>query len=52
MRKRSKQAFSALTFQKLVCIKVIGIDRYERTVGRIYVDDQEVSAEMVRLGAV
>ena len=48
---RTKQAFSALTFQKLVCIKVIDIDRYQRIVGRIYVDDLDVSAEMVRRGA-
>ena len=51
MRKRANQAFSALTFQTLVCTKVIDIDRYKRTVGRIYVDDLDVSAEMVRLGA-
>jgi micrococcal nuclease len=30
---------------------VVTIDRYGRTVGRIYVDDLDVSAEMVRLGA-
>ena len=36
---------------KGVAIKVVSIDRYGRTVGRIYVDDLDVSAEMVRLGA-
>lgn len=49
--KRAKQKSSALTFQKLVCIKVIDIDRYEPIAGRIYVDDLDVSAELVRQGA-
>jgi micrococcal nuclease len=49
--KRAKQALSALTFQKLASIRVVDIDRYNRTVGRIYVGDLDVSAEMVRLGA-
>ena len=30
---------------------MIDIDLYRRIVGRIYVDDLDVSAEMVRLGA-
>jgi len=30
---------------------LVDIDRYERIVGRIYVDDLDVSAEMVRPGA-
>ena len=30
---------------------MIDIDRYQRIVGRIYVDDLAVSAEMVRQGA-
>jgi micrococcal nuclease len=50
--KRTKQALSALTVvQKLVAVRVVGIDRYQRIVGRIYVEDLDVSAEMVRLGA-
>ena len=49
--KRAKQELSDLTFKKPVAIRLVGIDRYERIVGRIYVDDLDVSAEMVRLGA-
>jgi micrococcal nuclease len=49
--KRAKQKSSALTFQKPVAVRVVDIDRYQRIVERIYVDDQDVSAEMVRLGA-
>ena len=30
---------------------MVDIDRYQRNVGRIYVGDLDVSAEMVRLGA-
>lgn len=30
---------------------MVDINRYQRTVGRIYVDDLDVSAEMVSLGA-
>ena len=40
-----------MAFQKLIAIRLIDIDRYHRIVGRIYVDDLDVSAEMVRLGA-
>ena len=30
---------------------MVTIDRYERIIGRIYVDDLDVNAEMVRRGA-
>ena len=49
--KRSKQALSDLVFKKEVAVRLVDIDRYERIVGRIYLDDLDVSAEMVRLGA-
>jgi len=48
---RAKQELSDLTFKKPVAIRLVDIDRYERIVGRIYVDDLDVSTEMVRLGA-
>ena len=48
---RSKQELSDLTFKKPVAIQLVDIDRYHRIVGRIYVNDLDVSAEMVRLGA-
>ena len=48
---RAKQALSDLTFGKEVMAKVETIDRYGRSVARIYVDGVDVSAEMVRQGA-
>ena len=48
---RSKQALSGLVFGKQVAADVVTIDRYGRTVARLYVDDLDVNREMVRLGA-
>ncbi len=48
--KRAKQELSDLAFQKQVAVKVVTIDRYGRTVGRIYIGDLDISAEMVRVG--
>lgn len=48
--KWAKQELSDLTFIKPVSIRLVDIDRYERIIGRIYVNDLDVSAEMVRLG--
>ena len=48
---RAKPELSDLTFKTLVAIRLVDIDRYQRIVGRIYVNDLDVSAEMVRLGA-
>jgi len=48
--KRAKQVLSDLTFKKPVAIRLVDIDRYERIAGRIYVDDLDINAEMVRLG--
>jgi len=45
------QELSAPIFQMPVAVRVVDIDRYERTVGRIYIDVLDVSAELVRLGA-
>ena len=44
MRKRAKQELSDLTFKKPVAIRVVDIDRYQRIVGRIYIDDLGTSA--------
>jgi micrococcal nuclease len=49
--KRAKQVLSHLTFKKPVVIRLVDIDRYERIVGRIYVDNLDVSAELVCRGA-
>ena len=47
----AKQRLSDLVFGKPIAIKLVDIDRYDRIVGRIYVDDLDVNAELVRIGA-
>ena len=48
---KSKQILSGLIFGKDVRVAVQTKDRYGRTVGRPYVGDLDICAEMVRLGA-
>ncbi len=48
---RAKQILSELVFGKEVLAKVENIDRYGRTVARVYVGDTDVNAELVRRGA-
>ena len=48
---KSKQALSELIFSKDIRVVVQTTDRYGRTVGRPYVGDLDVCAEMVRMGA-
>lgn len=48
---RAKQALSALAFGRNVRVVTPGQDRYGRTLGRIYVGDQDVNAALVRQGA-
>lgn len=48
---RAKQELSRLVHGKTVIVKVRDIDRYGRTVGRVYAGDIDVNAEMIRLGA-
>jgi len=48
---RAKQVLSELVFGRDVRVVVVDIDRYGRTVGRIYAGALDVSAEMVRQGA-
>lgn len=47
----AKQQLSDMVFRKPIAIKLVDIDRYERIVGRIYVDDLDVNAELIRIGA-
>ena len=47
---KSKQALSGLIFGKDVRVVVQTKDRYGRTVGRPYVGDLDICAEMVRMG--
>jgi endonuclease YncB( thermonuclease family) len=49
--KRAKQELSGLVFNKMVTVKVQDIDRYGRTVGRVYANSLDVNAEMVKRGA-
>src|SRR6476646_2831912 len=49
---RARQELSDLAFGKDVTVTVQNIDRYSRTVGRVYAGSVDVSAEMVRQGAV
>ena len=49
--KRAKQELSDLAFNKEARVRVQDIDRYGRTVGRVFVGNVDVNAEMVRSGA-
>ncbi len=46
----AKVALSDLTFGKIVRVRVIGTDKYERTLGWIFVDHLNVNLELVRNG--
>ena len=48
--KNAKQALSDLVFGKDVTLDVTGLDRYGRTLGRVFHEKLDVNAEMVRLG--
>ena len=48
---KARQALADLTFQKDVAVLYVDTDRYGRTIGRIYVGQVDVSAELVHSGA-
>ena len=48
---KSRQELAKLIFKQKVYAKVITHDRYRRPVARIFVNDLDVSAEMVKRGA-
>jgi len=48
---RAKQALSDLVFNRDVSVEIITIDRYDRLVGRIFVDGRDVNAALVTAGA-
>lgn len=48
---RAKQALSDLAFNKQARVVVETTDRYGRTVGRVFVSNLDVNAEMIRQGA-
>ncbi len=48
---RARQALSDLAFNQQARVVVQDTDRYGRTVGRVYVGDTDVNAELVKQGA-
>ena len=48
---RAKEVLSELAFGKPARVAVVDRDRYGRTVGRVYVGNLDVNAELVRRGA-
>lgn len=47
---KAKQALSEMVFGKEIRVEVQTVDRYGRSVARVYVDDLDVCAELVRHG--
>jgi micrococcal nuclease len=47
---KAKQALTELVFQKQVLVNISKEDRYGRSIGRVYVKELDVSAELVKLG--
>ncbi len=47
---RSKQALSDLVYYKDVLVVEHGLDKYHRTLGRIYLGEMDVNAEQVKQG--
>ena len=48
---KAKQELSNLIFGKTVTVTTVDTDRYGRTVGRVFVDNMDVNAEMIQRGA-
>ena len=48
--KKAKRALSDLIFNKEVEVEMVSIDRYGRTVGKIFLDNQNINKEMVKAG--
>ena len=48
--KKAKKAMSDFIFKKEVEVEVVTIDRYGRTVGTIFLDNQNINKEMVKAG--
>lgn len=48
--RNAKQALSALVYGKAVQVEPYEQDRYDRLVARLWIDDVDVNAEMVKLG--
>jgi micrococcal nuclease len=48
---KAKQELSALAYNKTAIVKAQSTDRYKRVVGRVYVGNVDVNAELVRRGS-
>jgi micrococcal nuclease len=48
---KAKQELSALAYNKTAIVKSQSTDRYKRVVGRVYVGNVDVNAELVRRGS-
>ena len=48
--KKAKQALSAKVFREKVSVDVVTVDRYGRTVGKIWLDNRDINREMVAEG--
>ena len=48
--KKAKKALSDFIFNKEVEVEVVAIDRYGRTVGKIFLNDLNINKEMVKAG--
>ena len=48
--KKAKKALSDFIFNKEVEVEVVTIDRYGRTVGKIFLDNRNINREMVKAG--
>ncbi len=48
--KQAKQHLSSLIFGKTVKVEVHGRDRYERTVGKVFLDGRDVNLEQIKGG--
>lgn len=49
--RRSKEELSSLAFGKEAKVTVVDVDRYGRTVGRVFINNLDINAELVRRGA-
>ncbi len=48
--KEAKNALSTLVFRKTVSVKIVTIDDYNRYVGKVFLNNLDINAEMVRKG--
>lgn len=48
---RARQALSTLVMAQTVRVTAVGTDPYGRTLGRVFVGEKDINAELVRMGA-